>query len=221
MRIGGLLARLAILTAKGTIEHMFAPENVQTSLFGFAPVDFDSGFSELRRVQLDEHAWLDYCPMWLTGDESLFAALVDAAEWTQPVVRMYDREVLTPRLVARIDPGIHPVVPNLVDSLSDRYDIRLDQVSAGWYRDGHDSVAYHGDRIARERPRSIVATVSLGGARRFLIRPQGGGSARGFSLGHGDLVVMGGSCQRTWEHAIPKVASADPRIALMFRHIYD
>lgn len=194
---------------------------MQVSLFGVAPVSFDEGFSELRRVQLDDEAWLDYCPMWLSGDENLFAALVDGAGWSQPVVRMYDREVLTPRLVARVDPAIHPMVPDLIDCLSDRYGSRLDQVSAGWYRDGNDSVAYHGDRVARERPRSIVATVSLGGARRFLIRPKSGGSAKSFSLGHGDLVVMGGSCQRTWEHTIPKVSLADPRIALMFRHIYD
>lgn len=200
---------------------MFADQGVQASLFGLAPVSFDEGYSELSRVWLDDEAWLDYCPMWLAGDDNLFSALVDGAEWSQPVVRMYDREVLTPRLTAHIDVDIHPVVPDIVASLSDRYGIRLDQVSAGWYRDGNDSVAYHGDRIARERPRSIVATVSLGAARRFLIRPQGGGHARSFSLGHGDLVVMGGSCQRTWEHAVPKVSAADPRIALMFRHAYD
>ncbi|MBW3666347.1 MAG: alpha-ketoglutarate-dependent dioxygenase AlkB [Actinobacteria bacterium] len=134
---------------------------------------------------------------------------------------MYEREVLTPRLVARIDPGIHPVIPEMIDTLSSRYGRRLDQVSAGWYRDGRDSVAFHGDRVARELPDAIVATVSLGGARRFLIRPKSGGESRSFSLGHGDLVVMGGSCQRTWEHGVPKARSAEPRIALMFRHLYD
>ncbi len=194
---------------------------MQGSLFGTGSVSIDSGFSQLQRDQLDAEAWLDYCPMWLSGDESLFDALVEEAEWSQPVVQMYDREVLTPRLLARIDLAVHPVLPEIVDALSHRYGIRLDQVSAGWYRDGHDSVAYHGDRIARERPRSIVATVSLGGARRFLIRPKDGGGAHSLSLGHGDLVVMGGTCQRTWEHAVPKVASAEPRIAVMFRHVYD
>lgn len=200
---------------------MFASDHVQGSLFGLEPISFDDHYSQLTRIDLDESAWLDYCPMWLAGDENLFSALVDRAEWTQPVVRMYEREVKTPRLVAKIDPSLHPVIPQLIDSLTARYGIDLDQVSAGWYRDGNDSVAYHGDRIARERPRSIVATVSLGAARRFLIRPKAGGSGHAFSLGHGDLVVMGGSCQRTWEHTIPKVASAEPRIALMFRHRYD
>ena len=200
---------------------MFASAPTQASLFGSVPVSIDAHFSEARTIQLDDEAWIDYCPMWLSGDETLFAALVDGAEWTQPVVHMYDREVLTPRLVSRFEPDIHPSIPPMVDALSDRYGVRLDQMSAGWYRDGNDSVAYHGDRIARDRPRSTVATVSLGAARRFLIRPKGGGHARSLALGHGDLVVMGGSCQRTWEHTIPKVASADPRIALMFRHRYD
>ncbi len=200
---------------------MFALDGTQGSLFGTGEVDFDPGFSGLERIQLDPTSWLDYQPMWLDGDEELFATLRVGATWSQPVVRMYDRDVVTPRLVANISHQIDPVVIRLVDSLSDHYGVRLDQVSCGWYRDGSDSVAYHGDRVARERPRSIVATVSLGEPRRFLIRPRSGGRSLSFSLGHGDLVVMGGSCQRDWEHAVPKVASAGPRMALMFRHLYD
>lgn len=200
---------------------MFAAESPQASLFGHAPISIDADYAQLQRIDLDDDAWLDYCPMWLAGDETLFAVLADNAEWSQPVVRMYDREVRTPRLVARIDPLMHPMLSEIIDSLTGRYGVAMDHVSAGWYRNGNDSVAYHGDRIARERPRSIVATISLGAARRFLIRPKSGGSALSFSLGHGDLVVMGGSCQRTWEHTIPKVAWAEPRIALMFRHRYD
>lgn len=191
------------------------------SLFGSGEVEFDHSFSQLRRVDLDDDAWIDYSPMFLAGDQTLFDALVDGADWEQPIVKMYDREVRTPRLVAKVSPTIHPVIPRLVEVLSARYDLDLDQVSAGWYRDGNDSVAYHGDRIARELAEATVATISLGGARTFHIRPKEGGSSHTFSLGHGDLVVMGGSCQRTWEHSIPKVASARARIALMFRHRYD
>jgi alkylated DNA repair dioxygenase AlkB len=134
---------------------------------------------------------------------------------------MYDRMVKTPRLVGTVDPDAHPVIPEMIELLSERYQITMDQVSAGWYRTGIDSVAWHGDRIARDLPHSIVATVSLGGPRRFLIRPRGGGESRGFDLGSGDLVVMGGACQRLWEHTVPKSASAPPRIAVMFRHLYD
>lgn len=201
---------------------MFDTQIAQGSLFGAAEVDFDRGFSTLERIDLGQGAWLDYAPMWLSGDEALFQALAETAEWTQPVVKMYDREVLTPRLVARIDPATHMAIPQMIEVLSDRYDIPLDQVSAGWYRDGQDSVAPHGDRVARDLPDAVVATVSLGGSRRFLIRPKDGGESRGFSLGHGDLVVMGGSCQKTHEHGVPKTSSpVEPRIALMFRNRYD
>lgn len=191
------------------------------SLFGSGQIEFDDAFSQLRRIDLDDEAWIDYSPMWLAGDQTLFDALVSKADWSQPVVKMYDREVRTPRLVAKVSPTVHPVIVQLVEVLSGRYGVSLDQVSAGWYRDGNDSVAFHGDRIARELPEAIVATISLGGARTFHIKPKEGGTSHTLSLGHGDLVVMGGSCQKTWEHSIPKVSSAPARIALMFRDRYD
>ena len=73
------------------------------------------------------------------------------------------------------------------------------------YRDGRDSVAWHGDRIGRGRSSdTMVAIVSFGSPRPLMLRPSGGGESLRFPLGHGDLVVMGGSCQRTWEHCIPK-----------------
>jgi alkylated DNA repair dioxygenase AlkB len=200
---------------------MFDRGHAQTTLFGSAPIGFDAHFDQLERVQLDADAWIDYAPMWLEGDDTLFDVLVRNSTWDQPVVRMFERDVLTPRLVAQIDPSIDPVIPRLVDVLSARYGIRLDRVSAGWYRDGNDSVAFHGDRIAREREHALVATISLGSPRRFLIRPKVGGESRAYSLGHGDLVVMGGACQRTWEHGVPKSSATHGRIALMFRHAYD
>lgn len=200
---------------------MFESAIGQGSLFGGTDVEFDRDFSSLRRIDLGEGAWLDYAPMWLSGEQGLFDTLTSTATWSQPVVKMYDREVITPRLVARVEPGSHESIPRMIESLSERYDVALDQVSAGWYRDGRDSVAPHGDRIARDLPHAVVATVSLGGSRRFLIRSKRGGPSRGLSLGHGDLVVMGGSTQRTHEHGIPKTNSpVEPRIALMFRHRY-
>jgi alkylated DNA repair dioxygenase AlkB len=194
---------------------------MQQSLFGGSEPSPDERFTSLARIHLDATSWIDVAPGWLSGDETLFAALAERVAWEQPVVRMYDREVRTPRLVGRVELDVHPVLPELVDLLSDRYGIDLDQVSAGWYRTGRDSVAWHGDRIARERPHAIVATVSLGEPRRFMLRPKGGGRSRSWSLGRGDLVVMGGSCQRDWEHTVPKTADAGPRMALMFRHRYD
>lgn len=207
----------AVRPSPGTIEHMFGR---QASLFGGGDVAHDGGFAGLRRHELDDNAWLDLARGWLAGDEVLFDVLRAGVAWEQPVVRMYEREVVTPRLVGKVDPSLHPEIERMSDTLSERYGVALDRISAGFYRSGSDGVAWHGDRIARERPASTVATVSLAGPRTFRIRPKGGGTSRCWSLGHGDLVVMGGSCQRDWEHTVPKAAHAPPRIALMFRHRY-
>jgi alkylated DNA repair dioxygenase AlkB len=88
-----------------------------------------------------------------------------------------------------------------------------------YYRDGRDSVAWHGDRIGRGRTEdTMVAIVSIGAARPLSLRPRGGGTTIRHALGHGDLIVMGGSCQRTWEHAVPKTAKPiGPRISIQFR----
>ena len=87
------------------------------------------------------------------------------------------------------------------------------------YRDGSDSVAWHGDRVARESPRdTMVAILSLGATRPFALRPKAGGTGLRLSIGHGDLPVMGGSCQRTWLHAIPKTARClGARISIQVR----
>ena len=78
-------------------------------------------------------------------------------------------------------------------------------------------MAWHGDRIGRLHSDTVVAIVSLGSTRRFLLRPDGGGPSIAHDLRSGDLIVLGGTCQRTWEHCVPKRAHAGPRISLMFR----
>jgi alkylated DNA repair dioxygenase AlkB len=80
-------------------------------------------------------------------------------------------------------------------------------------------VAWHGDTIGRGMTEdTMVAIVSLGAPRSLLLRRRGGGRALRHELGHGDLLVMGGSCQRTWEHAVPKTTrAAGPRISVQFR----
>ncbi len=140
---------------------------------------------------------------------------------------MYDREVDVPRLLAfydERDPLPHPVLAQARERLSRHYAAELGEPfrTAGLclYRDGRDSVAWHGDRIGRSRTEdTMVAIVSVGAPRALLLRPRGGGGAtRKLMLGHGDLVVMGGSCQRTWEHAVPKtVQPVGPRISIQFR----
>ncbi len=136
---------------------------------------------------------------------------------------MYDREVAVPRLTARLslEPALHPVLGQVQAALARAYDSDFDVLHAALYRDGRDSVAWHGDRVQHGPSGTLVAILSLGEPRRFLMKPARGGRSQAFQLGWGDLIVMGGTVQRTWRHAVPKVASAGPRISLMFRRSTD
>jgi alkylated DNA repair dioxygenase AlkB len=199
-----------------------APVPSQPTLFdrGLPPAVDAGALTGLRRVLLDEKAWVEHLPAWVAGEDALMDALVRGTDWRSERRQMYDRMVEVPRLVAALPddgPG-HPLIERMRAILSERYATAFTRISMGYYRDGGDSVAWHGDYVAREMDEpTVVATVSLGAPRRFLLRPRGGGRSVAFALGRGDLFVMGGTCQRTWQHAIPKVARALPRLAVMFR----
>ena len=188
----------------------------QLDLFSAPAAAFDAGFSGLRRVELAAGAWVEHAPGWLAGHDALFDELERTAPWRRETMRMYDRTVEVPRLIAGLGTD-HPLLETMRAALSARYGERFVRVTGALYRDGRDSVAWHGDTVARDLPEALVATVSLGAPRRFLLRPAAGGPSIAFALGGGDLLVMGGSCQRTWRHAVPKVAHAAPRMAIMFR----
>src|SRR3954465_14629782 len=177
------------------------------------------------RHQLGRGAWVDHLPGWVSGSDEVLEVLLGDIGWRADRRQMYDREVAVPRLL-RWYPGHetlpHPVLTPAREALDAYYGPELGErfVTAGMclYRDGRDSVAWHGDRIGRGRSQdTMVAIVSLGDPRRLCLRPRGGGESIAVELGHGDLVVMGGSCQRTWEHSVPKAAHAGPRISVQFR----
>ncbi len=192
---------------------------VQAGLFGRSAPRFDEAFARLERLELTHGAWVDRCPGWLDGHEAIFDELVRRAPWVHEQRAMYDRIVDVPRLMSR-GPAHGPLgdlVRGMADALSARYDLALRHVSMAYYRDGRDSVAWHGDVLARNLAHSMVCTVSVGEPRKFLLREKGGPAAHSFYLGWGDLCVMGGTIQRTWEHAVPKCKRAGPRIAIMFR----
>ncbi|MGW3990158.1 alpha-ketoglutarate-dependent dioxygenase AlkB [Streptomyces sp. NPDC004830] len=180
----------------------------------------------IRRTGLGAGAWLDVLPGWLSGSGELFEQLAAEVPWRAERRQMYDHVVEVPRLLAYYgadDPLPHPVLAEARNALSAHYGEELGEpfTTAGlcYYRDGRDSVAWHGDRIGRgAREDTMVAILSVGAPRDLLLRPLGGGSTVRRPLGHGDLVVMGGSCQRTWEHSIPKSTRATgPRISIQFR----
>jgi len=197
----------------------------QPSLFD-APDIAVGSLGRVRRTTLTRGAWVDVLPGWLTGADELFARLVSEVPWRAERREMYDRVVDVPRLVCGygIDDELpHPALAEARDALSRHYAEELGEpfVTAGccYYRDGNDSVAWHGDRIGRGRSHdTMVAIVSLGSPRKLLLRPKGGSVEHAHALGHGDLLVMGGSCQRTWEHAVPKTSRpVGPRISVQFR----
>ena len=195
----------------------------QLGLFGGEPLEVDSTFGSGRRIDLGGGAWVDFFPAWLAGSDRLFEHLFEGAEWRAGEREMYRKTVVVPRLMTVLPPArrVHPMVDAIRVLLDRRYATDFARISAALYRDGNDSVAWHGDYVARRMSEALVATVSLGGARRFLVRKTGGGSSTALELRGGDLVVMGGTAQRTHQHCVPKVSRASPRIALMYRPIWD
>ena len=195
----------------------------QPSLWADQGTVVDVSFSGLERTQLDEDSWVDHRPGWMSGSDGAFEELLRDVAWSQRRRWMYDREVDEPRLTSwqRIDEQTAVAFKWLEDarvSLSARYEVQFDSVGINLYRHGADSVAWHRDRIPPEIVDPVVALVSLGEPRTFLLRPQGGGKSLAFRLGRGDLLVTGGQTQRRFEHGVPKVKSSGPRMSVVFRH---
>ena len=200
---------------------------LQPSLFGSWD---EPGVAELdgavERRPLSDGAWVDLRPGFITGADDVCDALARDVPWHEERMHIYDNNVRVPRLLARYGQGEalpHAVLDQARAALNAYYAEELGEpfVTAGLclYRDGRDSVSWHGDRVARESPHdTMVAILSLGATRPFGLRPKSGGPGLRLSIGHGDLLVMGGSCQRTWLHGIPKVANClGARISVQFR----
>ncbi|MFD5415166.1 alpha-ketoglutarate-dependent dioxygenase AlkB [Streptomyces nojiriensis] len=206
---------------------MHAVQGLQGSLFDQGDEIRLGPLGGMRRTDLGAGAWVDHLPGWLSGADALFERLAADVPWLAERRQMYEREVDVPRLLAFYaegEPLPHPSLTDAREVLSGHYAAELGEpfTTAGLclYRDGRDSVAWHGDRTGRSRVEdTMVAIVSVGDPRDLAFRPRDGGATLlRLPLGHGDLVVMGGSCQRTMEHAVPKSARAvGPRISIQFR----
>jgi alkylated DNA repair dioxygenase AlkB len=193
----------------------------QPSLLSGDEPDVRPAIAGIERLHLSDSAWVDHAPAVVTGADTLFAEVLATAPWASRTRPMYDQVVVEPRLTTRRWADPPPVVRRLGQVLSGHYGTDLRSISANLYRSGEDSVAWHGDRIGRARAETVVALVTLGTARRFLLRPKGGGPSLRLHPAPGDLLVMGGTCQRTWEHCVPKCRDAGPRISIMFREVVD
>lgn len=197
----------------------------QTSLLGAGPVGVDRRFRTLEHRELARGAWVDHAPGWLSGADEVFAELLRTVPWRQRDRWMYDQRVTEPRLTVRYDLEAdeppQPVLAEAAAALGERYGVEFVALGCNLYRDGRDSVAWHGDEVARDLPEATIAIISLGEVRPFKLRPKGGGSAITYRPRPGDLLVLGGSCQRTWDHAVPKVRRAGPRMSVQLRHAYE
>jgi alkylated DNA repair dioxygenase AlkB len=198
----------------------------QSSLLGVLPPRSDATFASVERRQLDATSWVDWAPHWLAGADDVFDELVAMLPLHQRTgIVMYDQLVAQPRLSAwwsaeTGNPEPLPILHDIRLLLADRYDERFDSIGFNLYRDRHDSVAWHGDRHRHIVANPVVAIVSVGRPRPLRLRPRGGGASISYSLGEGDLLVMGGACQHDWEHSVPKLSTEPgPRLSITFRSL--
>ncbi len=191
----------------------------QTSLLGIGEPAVAHA-ATVTRTWLDESTWIDVSREWLHGGDTLLASVAESVEWQQGRRWMYDRMGDAPRLTSffrRSNRSLHPALVAARTALEARYGVRLSGPGFNYYRDGRDSVAPHSDRELRELDDTIVAILTLGARRPFLVKSKGGGPSRDLAPGSGDLLVMGGATQLRWEHAVPKVARCGPRISVSWR----
>ncbi len=173
-----------------------------------------------KRVALDDTSWVDLARGWLRGADTLLDVLVRTVPWRQGRRHLYGRMVDDPRLSRWYGPDDelpHPALAQIRTVLSARYHVPFAAVGLNYYRDGRDSVASHRDRELRDVDDTLVPIVTLGAARPFLLRPRHGGGSRDVRPGSGDLLVMAGRTQADWEHAVPKVRAAGPRVSISLR----
>ena len=187
---------------------------------GGLPVAADEAFATATRIALDATSWIDYVQGWLAGDGELMAMLTEQAGWEQRSRWMYTRTVTEPRLTAEypvIADAPQPVLHYLAEILSAHYGRTYTRLWMNWYRDNNDGTGWHPDRPQNQLDEAVIPVLSLGATRRFLIRPAGGGASRTITAHGGDLVVMGGRCQRDYEHSVPKQKQpAGARLSLNF-----
>ena len=148
------------------------------------------------------------------------ALLATIPSWEQRDRWMFDKTVIEPRLTAEYPVLADAPIPRLREigaRLSEEYGVPYDNAWLNLYRSHDDSTSWHADRPANRLPTTSVPVLSLGATRRFLIRPKDGGKSVTFVVNAGDLIVMGGRCQRDWVHSVPKERIATgPRISVNF-----
>jgi alkylated DNA repair dioxygenase AlkB len=180
------------------------------------------------QVALDDRSWVGVARGWLGGADDVYAALVERAPWQQGRIFRYERWIDEPRLSSWARPGtdLHPILTEVHRAVQRQCKVRFEGFALAWYRDGRDSVAFHRDRELRWLDDTVIAVLTLGAQRPFLLRPRRArfdpddhsGPVVDLSPAGGDLLIMGGRCQADWEHSVPKVAHRiGGRVSLQWR----
>jgi alkylated DNA repair dioxygenase AlkB len=185
----------------------------------------------VERIALPPTSWVELVPAFVRDAEATFAALHESLAWQQTEVLRYDKYVAEKRLGVGVRGDAYPVMRQTDLHLRARYGVPFAGVSAILYRDGHDFQGLHSDRELRWLDDTVIAIVVLGARRPFVLRPRlergvpvervpAGASPDDVILmpGEGDMLVMGGACQREWLHGVPGAPNVDrPRISLTWR----
>lgn len=195
---------------------------VQAGLFaGAGDIAIDASFGRAVRTPLDATSWVELVPGWLSGSEALFDQLARGVPWQQHHRYLFGQRFLEPRLTAEyrdLRDMPHPELRAAAAVLSAHYGTRYDSVWLNLYRDGRDGTGWHRDHFSCRRAECIVPVLTLGTARRFLVKPRHGGASVGFRPRSGDLIVMGGRSQQDWLHGVPKAPGAiGARISVNFQ----
>jgi 2OG-Fe(II) oxygenase superfamily len=177
-----------------------------------------------ERLTLDDTSWIDIARGWLRGADAVYEHLVSAIAWQQGRVWRYERWIDEPRLGAGgsiSNPG-HPVLADAQRAITAKYAARFDGFGFAYYRNPSDSVAMHRDREMRWLDDTIVAILTLGATRPFLVQRRNTrdrSTARDLSPAAGDLMVFGGRFQSDWLHGVPKTRHAvRGRISAQWRY---
>lgn len=184
----------------------------------------------VERLELADGGWVDLVRGFVRDPDGAFGRLHADTPWQQTEVLRYDRYVPERRLSAGRRPESDVLLRHTDLHLQSRYRVRFEGVAAILYRDGSDFQGLHSDRELRWLDDTLIAIVVLGARRPFVLRPRGSwreassspaaGAAAGdvvLTPGEGDLLVMGGACQRTWLHGVPAAPTAQARISLTWR----
>lgn len=185
----------------------------------------------VERIQLDDASWVDVSRGWLDGADELYEALLQDVDWKGSQLFRYEKWIEEKRLGSfwsRGRPLPHPSLAGIHKRLQTDYKATFNGFGMIQYRNAADGQAFHRDTDMRWLDDTIIAILTLGAKRPWLLRPKTArhslapskGATHDLAPGNGDLIVMGGACQQNWEHSVPYLnqMGVGIRISLQWRY---